>query len=144
MTLITRFWLILEDLFVFILSFKKEITTKLFYWSFEATSTIRMRFQINTVFTSLWFRPSTRQRSVFTSLWFRPSTRQRSVFESLRFRWKRRLSKTMNKRLRVDGRRRRTEKSPFSHENVSCGRGAFLFPDSTRPVIMFPPFSKDK
>ena len=35
MTLITRFWLILEDLFVFILSFKKEITTKLFYWSFE-------------------------------------------------------------------------------------------------------------
>ena len=40
------------------------------------------------------------------------------VFESLRFRWKLRLSKTLNKRLRVDGRRKRTEKFPFSHENV--------------------------
>ena len=40
------------------------------------------------------------------------------VFKSLRFRWKRRLSKTLNKRLHVDGRRKRTEKSPFSHENV--------------------------
>ena len=41
------------------------------------------------------------------------------VFESLRFLWKRRLSKTLNKRLRVDGRRKRTEKCPFSHENVN-------------------------
>ena len=38
----------------------------------KATST-RMRFQINTVFKSLRFRPSTRQRSVFESLRFRKS-----------------------------------------------------------------------
>ena len=31
---------------------------------------------------------------------------------------------SLNKRLRVVGRRKRTEKSPFSHENVyACGRG---------------------
>ena len=45
------------------------------------------------------------------------------VFERLRFRWKRRLSKTLNKRLRVDGRRKRTEKSPFSHEILHVWTG---------------------
>ena len=40
------------------------------------------------------------------------------VFESLHLHRTRRLSKTLNKSLRVDVRRKRTEKSPFSHENV--------------------------
>ena len=70
----------------------------------EATST-RMRFQINTVFKSLCFRPSTRQRSVFESLRFRKSPLSNpfskvSVFGenggSVRFlqKWKNRLIST--------------------------------------------------
>ena len=67
--------------------------------------------------------------TVFKSLRFRPSTRQRSVFESLRLRKfplsnpLSKVSKTLNKRLRVDGRWKRTEKSPFSHENVYVWMG---------------------
>ena len=44
------------------------------------------------------------------SVCFRPSTRQRSVFESLRFHRKRRLSKMLNKRLRVDGKAKTNRK----------------------------------
>ena len=68
-----------------------------------------MRFQIKPVFESLRFPPSTT-----TTQRFRKSPFSKvSVFESLHFQ-----TRFLNKRLRVDGRRKRTEKSPFSYENV--------------------------
>ena len=62
-----------------------------------------------------------------------------SVFESLHFQTRFRKSpfslKTLNKRLRVDGRRKRTEKSPFSHENVYV----WTWPKSPGFIFMYFP-----
>ena len=45
------------------------------------------------------------------------------VFESLRFRWKRRLSKTLNKRLRVEEGENEQKSLRFRMKTYTCGRG---------------------